>query len=279
MSIFRFSRSVLVVLAACAMSGCATTSSDSSASADSSPTDSSLADSPPAAETALSAPEFIPTNFVARIQPDEVRYRTLLSLPSHAIWVDKTISEIKKAYEEQEDAAVSADLQLDADLITDHYLVIECHIETMFRDSSIAYDVSGLRNIDLYLQSLGGRKVYPLQHLLLTAAEEKQIGTLIQYNRTNVLVFAMEDVISAMKPLPDGNNTIRLYAEGFDSRFYFEWTAQEPIVFESSDPEEKPDITDVIRWRPTQTETYQVLKVRFTELYGKLGALTRLHRN
>jgi hypothetical protein len=50
-------------------------------------------------------------------------------------------------------------------------------------------------------------------------------------------------------------------------------------VFESSDPEEKPDITDVIRWRPTQTETYQVLKVRFTELYGKLGALTRLHRN
>lgn len=272
MSIFRFSGSVLVLLAASALSGCATTSSDSSDS-------SASADSPPVAETTVSAPEFTPANFVARIKQDEVRYRTLFSLPSHAIWVDKTIADIKKAYEEQQDTAVSVDIQLEVDIITEHYLVIECHIETMFRDTSIAYDVSGLRNINLYLQSSGGRKIYPLQHLLLTAAEEKTIGTLIQYNRTNVLVFAMEDVISGMKPLPDGNNSIRLYAEGFDSRFYFEWIAQEPIVFESLDPEKKPDITDVIRWRPTQTETYQVLKVSFTELYEKLGALTRLHRN
>jgi hypothetical protein len=149
----------------------------------------------------------------------------------------------------------------------------------MFRDSSIAYDLSGLRNTNIYLQSPNGSKVYPLQHLLLTPAEETQVGTLKQFNRTNVLIFAMDDIISGLSTLPDETSVIRLYLEDFNTTFFFEWIAQEPVALESLDSDKKPNITDVIRWRPTQTETYQVLKIRFSELYGKLGALTRIHRN
>ncbi len=223
-------------------------------------------------------PQFIPSNFVARIKRDEGKYNTLFSLASHAVWVDKNIAEIKQAYEKANNPDISADLIDAAAEISENYIVIECHIETMFRDSSIAYDLSGLRNTTVYLQSPNGSKVYPLQQLLFTPAEEKQVGTLKQYNRTNVLVFALNDIISGMPTVPEETNTIRLYLDGFDTLFYFEWMAQEPIVLESLTSETKPVITDVIRWRPTQTETYQVLKVRFTDLYEQLAALTRIHR-
>lgn len=233
----------------------------------------------PAAKEAAPLPAFIPENFVARIKHDQGDYRSLFSLPSHAVWVDKTIVEAKQAFEQQNNPDISPDLISDAAFISEHYIVIECHIETMFRDSSIAYDLSGLRDTNIYLQSPDGSKVYPLQHLLLTPVEEKQVGTLKQFNRTNLLVFAMEDIITGLPTLPAKTDMIRLYLEDFDTTFYFEWIAQEPFALESLDPNEKPDITDVIRWRPTQTETYQVLKVRFSDLYGKLSALTRIHRN
>ena len=235
--------------------------------------------SEPAAKQAGPPPTFIPSNFVARIEHDKGNQQTLFSLPSHAVWVDSTIVEIKQAFEQQNNPNISPDLISDAEFISDNYIVVECHIETMFRDSSIAYDLSGLRNTNVYLQSPNGSKVYPLQHLLMTPAEEKQVGTLKQFNRTNVFVFAMEDIISGLPTLPDETSMIRLYLEDFDTTFYFEWMAQEPIALESLDPDAKPDITDVIRWRPTQTETVQVLKVRFSDLYGKLRALTRIHRN
>lgn len=222
---------------------------------------------------------FVPANFVARLSTAEGDYQTLFSAASHAVWVDKTISDIKHAFEAQNNPDISQDLVNAATEISEHFIVIECHIETIFRDSSIAYDVSGLRNTDMYLLSANGTKVYPLQHLLLTPAEEKDVGTLKQYNRTNVLVFAMEDIISGMPTLPVETNSIRLYLENFNTQFYFEWVAQEPVAIESLDPEVQPDITDLIRWRPTQTETFQVLSVRFTELYEQLGALTRIHRN
>ncbi|MFP6597026.1 MAG: hypothetical protein VCC01_06180 [Candidatus Hydrogenedentota bacterium] len=235
--------------------------------------------SEPAAKQAGPPPTFIPSNFVARIEHDKGNQQTLFSLPSHAVWVDSTIVEIKQAFEQQNNPNISPDLISDAEFISDNYIVVECHIETMFRDSSIAYDLSGLWNTSVYLQSPSGSKVYPLQHLLMTPAEEKQVGTLKQFNRTNVFVFAMEDIISRLPTLPDETSMIRLYLEDFDTTFYFEWMAQEPIALESLDPDAKPDITDVIRWRPTQTETVQVLKVRFSDLYGKLRALTRIHRN
>jgi len=247
------------------ITGCATTSPDTIAE--------------PVANTLPARPKFIPANYVARVKHGGGEYNRLLALPSHAVWVDKTISEMKQAYEQQNNPNLNNNLINGAEMISNNFIVIECHIETMFADSSIAYDVSGLRNLNIYLNSPNGTKVYPLQHLLLTPALEKQVGTLRQYNRTNVLVFAMEDIISGLPTLPSETNSIRLNVEGFNSSYYFEWLAQEPIVLESLDPNKKPDITDVIRWRPTQAETYQVLKVRFSDLYSQLQALTRIHRN
>ena len=232
------------------------------------------------AEMASIHHDFIPANFIARVVYEKGKYESLLSPKTHAIWVDSTISEIKLAFEKQQgnNSLVDDELIGDAAFISANYIVIECHIETTLPDASVAYDVSSLRNLNIYLQTSSGSNIYPLQHVIASPVKEKQIGTLKQFNRQNFLVFAKEDIISGQPTIPVDVRQIRLYIEGYGTTFYFEWKPQEPIILETPAGGPPQDITDVIRWRPNQTESYQVLNVRFSELYTKLQALTRLPR-
>lgn len=222
--------------------------------------------------------DFIPANFISRVKYEKGQYKNLFSPTTHALWVDKNISDVKLAYEQQQvaDGEVDVDLIGDAAWIAQHYMIIECHIESTSPDASIAYDLSSLRNLTMYLQTSNGTHIYPLQHVIASPAEKEQQGTLKQFKRTNLLVFAKEDIISGAPTVPADVNQLRLYIEGFNTSFYFEWVAQEPIVIDNEEQAEPKDITDVIRWRPNQTETYQVLKVRFSDLYTNLQALTRM---
>jgi len=47
----------------------------------------------------LAPPAFIPANFVAGIEHDKGNLQSIFSLPSHSVWVDRTILEVKQAYE------------------------------------------------------------------------------------------------------------------------------------------------------------------------------------
>ncbi|MFP6581832.1 MAG: hypothetical protein VCD00_04680 [Candidatus Hydrogenedentota bacterium] len=220
---------------------------------------------------------FIPANFVARVHFDEGRYNNLLAPTTHAIWVDKNISEVKLAYEQESGVEpVPEEMIADAGIISDNFLILECHVETLFPDASVAYDVSSLRNLDVFLQTSEGQNIFPIQQLVLSPADEEQIGALKQFNRTNLIIFPMVDIITGEHTFPSGSGSVRLMIEGFGSSYSFNWIAQESIPSEPVVDTRPKDMADVIRWRPNETETYQVLKVRFSEMYTKLRALTHL---
>lgn len=240
-------------------------------------------DGPPADLSAV-APKiqapFIPENYVARARFVEGQYSNLLSPTTHAVWVDKHLAEIKLIAAQQEGSVrIPQGLIEDALLISDHYLLIECHIDTLFPDSSIAYDVSGLRNIDVYLETSDAINVYPLQHFLISTATEEAVGALKRFTRSNLFIFPLVDVITGEAVFPPGSDGVQLVIEGFSSRYAFSWMAQEPIPTEPVVDTTPQDMGDVIQWRPSESETVQVVKVGFVDLYTKLGALTRLPRD
>jgi hypothetical protein len=73
-----------VLLSVVAMLGCSTTSPAPSLNRRS---------------NTLPPPAFIPANFVAGIEHDKGNLQSIFSLPSHSVWVDRTILEVKQAYE------------------------------------------------------------------------------------------------------------------------------------------------------------------------------------
>lgn len=222
--------------------------------------------------------DFIPANFVSRVAYEKGQYKNLLSPKTYALWVDQNISDIKLAYEQQQgnNSLIDDELIGNAAFISAHYIVIECHIESTLPDASVAYDISSLRNLGIYLQASSGAKIYPVHQIIASPAQETRRGTLKQFNRRNFVIFAKEDIISGQSVIPIDTRHLRLYIEGYSTTFYFEWIPQEPVVLDTSEEAPPQDITDIIRWRPNQTETYQVLSVRFSDLYTKLQALTRL---
>lgn len=222
---------------------------------------------------------FIPSNFIARVRFEGGQYPNLLSPTAHAVWVDEHISEIKLVYENQlQGEEVDTELVEAAETINNNYIVIEVHVETLFEDTSIAYDISSLRNLDVHLETDTGELVYPIQQILGSSAGEEQVGSLKRFDRLNLLVFPMTDVITDQPTITLGTSTISLVIDGFDSRYTFTWDAQEPLSPAEAEEGQELAVTDLIRWRPTQSETAQLFKLRFTELYTKLAALSRISR-
>jgi hypothetical protein len=229
-------------------------------------------------EGAVIHQNFIPANFVAPVAYEQGQYTTMLSPKTYAVWVDRNIKDLKLAYERQQhpNKPIDSFVLDDAEYISENFIVIECHIESTLPDASIAYDISSLRNLDIYLTTSGGTTIYPLQHVITSGAEEKVKGPLKTYVRSNVLIFPKVDLVTGASTIPADTSELRLYIEGFNTKYFFAWEPQEPMPALAEGETVPQDITDVIRWRPNQTETYQVLSLRFSELYPKLEALTRL---
>lgn len=200
---------------------------------------------------------FEPMTPVASLRVERAAYPSLFSPQSYALWVGPEITLQRRA----EAAAAGEEIPLEADaiaaMIDENFLVLECHIESLFEDMSISYDVVGFRGIRVYLQTHDGQQVAPVQILPGRELQEQMRGALRVFRRNNLVVFRKAD-LNLMVPVRQGRGEgPRLVLDGFNSVFYFEWP---------------PDIPDKKRYqRLTVRETAGVAKMGYLEYYGRLA--------
>lgn len=230
-------------------------------------TSCSTTPSPPEMPPPVPEPsEFAPATYYSRVLADAGSYPTLFAPDTFAIWVTDEVVELKK--QEALNTGESIDLftERDAKEIGDYFYVFECHVESVFADSSIAYDVVGFRNVNAYLLLPNGTKVPPLQRIIDGSAEEEQRGALRLFRRANILVFPKSDLFTGEPTIPPASGSARLVLESHGSSFFFQWAAK-PV------PEEEPasDVPPV-----SETQKRSALRVRFDELMSKIRALIRI---
>lgn len=204
--------------------------------------------------------EFRPATRYSRIHAGSGRYPNLISPESFAVWVGPEIVALKRQKAEEDGEEIDAYLDAAAKHVGENYFVFECHIESVFPDASIAYDVVGLRAMDLYLLTPDGSRVSPIQRILGSHADEEQRMALKLFRRTNILVFPKHDILIGRPTVDHEATAVRLVVEGFNSDFYFEWRAEGGAA------------TDTI----SVSEAYQAAKIGFTELFSKLLTLTHI---
>ena len=209
----------------------------------------------------MDAGSFRPESSFSRIYLDEGRYPNLYSPDSYAIWVDRNVAAAKLRKDQREGIRVSASLANDAEYVEANYIVVECRLESMFPDASIAYDVIGLRNIDTYLVTREGVRVRPIQRILGNHADENLFGALKHFGRTSVLVFPRTDVMKDEPTIEQGAPGVRLVVDGFNSTYYFEWVAAPALDTEGNPIGAQPE-------RPGATG-----RLGFSALYSKLRVL------
>lgn len=204
----RHTSTVAVVLAAFALSACQTTKKPDET-----------------ATVPVAVGDFVPASPAAAVQLESGRYPNLFAPTSYAVWITSGVAEAKLKREQALGGEISPMLAADASTINANFYVIEVNLESAFPDSSIAYDVVGMRAIDAYLTLPDGTTVYPAQRVMATTAGETEEGTLRRYGRTNLIVFPKTDVLSGAPTIPGGTQGLRLTLDGFNSIFHFEWTA------------------------------------------------------
>lgn len=203
-----------------------------------------------------------PMTYVSPIHWEDGGYSDLFGAESYAVWVDSDVAEMKYQEEAGEGDAPSPYLVAEARTISRDFFVFECHIESVFSDTSIAYDVVGFRGIDVHLETPDGKEIRPIQTIVGTPVEEEQRGALKLFRRTNIVVFPREDLWTGGDTVAIGSRAVRLVLTGHNSVFYFEW------------PELPQGSTEgVWSWKPSENERLQSLKVSFSELYGRLRRL------
>ncbi len=201
--------------------------------------------------------DFVPVSPAAAVQLDSGRYPNLFAPTSYAVWITNGVAEAKLKREQASGAEISPMLAADASTINANFYVIEVNLESAFPDSSIAYDVVGMRAIDAYLTLPDGTAVYPAQRVMATTAGETEEGTLRRFGRTNLIVFPKVDVLSGAPTIPAGTQGLRLTLDGFNSIFHFDWVAGPDSAAAPVLPEQSGGMT-------------------WSSLYEKLRELSRL---
>jgi hypothetical protein len=178
---------------------------------------------------------FEPATYLSQIQVEAGRYPDLFAPQSQAVWVGPEVAEIKEHMAEAGADGEGGGSTLGgegephyaqiAESVVMNCIVIECHVESVFPDSSIAYDVVGFRGIDVYLLTPSGEKLMPIQTVVDSHASEEQAGALKRFGRTNLVVFPKRDLWLGEPVLGPDVPSVRLVLEGHDSVFYFEWPA------------------------------------------------------
>lgn len=197
--------------------------------------------------------EFSPSRYLSSIHLDSGSYPALYSEQTYAVWVDPEVARIKR------DQALLAGEELDprfeseAFALAESFVVVECHIESVFADSSIAYDAVALRNIEVELRLPDERGVQPVMQILGTPVEEESRGALKLFRRTNLLVFRRKDLWMGRDRERRALAEARLTLKGYDSTFYFAWP-QAPV-------------DDPWQWVPTPEEAHKLTVTGFRELF------------
>ena len=199
--------------------------------------------------------EFFPATFVAPVQLDSGSYANLFAPDSYAVWLGSDVARLRR--EKSVAAGQKIDPKLDEAVarINDNYLVFECHLASVFPDMSIAYDAVGLRGVNVYLVSPGGKKISPMQMVLGSSATDEPREALRRFARTNLIIFQKKDLWTDKASIDMLAPSARLMLEGFGATFRFEWaTALVP---------REP-------WIPKQEEYIKAIKDGFKETYGRL---------
>lgn len=191
---------------------------------------------------------FSPMARQAAIQAGEGAYPNLFTGASYAVWDPQsavkpmgmeTMAEsggsdpMEKTPPEKGEDAAMMEKKMEGDLepmpprrpARQGPLVIECMLESLFPDRSIAYDVVGLRGIDIHLQLPDGQEILPVQKTLNPDLGEAAVGALRRYSRKITLHFPSANFMvdnPAANPEVKG---VRLVMTGLGSTFYFEWRA------------------------------------------------------
>lgn len=201
--------------------------------------------------------EFQPAYYVASIAADEARYPDLFSKNSFAVWVGPEVT-VQKQEAAQDD--INPQLVEEVRHITDEFVVIECHIESVFSDMSIAYDVTGFRGVEVFLELPDGREMMPVQKVL-GQLEEEQRGALKLFRRVNLLVFSRRDLWSGSRTLDAAYPSVQLVLQAHESKFAFEWPGAR-----YADPASLPD----------ERDRMQAIQAGFVEVFGRLRTLAHI---
>jgi hypothetical protein len=166
---------------------------------------------------------FAPAYQVSGIQMLEGSYPDLFTGTSTAVWVDQEMTQLLRQEFAAGGAPVDPMLDMTADVVGQRLIAIECHVESMLADSSIAYDTVRFQGIECYLLTPEGLPVPPAQVIIGTPVIEEQVGTLKKFARTNILVFPRENVMLGGQAIAPDAAAVRLVLQGHGSVFAFEW--------------------------------------------------------
>jgi len=126
------------------------------------------------------------------------------------------------------EAGAGETLSAQARMMADSFLVFECRIVSAFEDSSIAYDVAGLRGIQASLIAPDGTEIPPAKVMLDPDLREMPRGALREYARTVYLLFPR--VMLQMRIPGEGEpyQPLKLLLQGHGSVFAFSWAGSGP---------------------------------------------------
>ncbi len=166
--------------------------------------------------------EFTPAHYVTPLTFESGRYDDLFTRDSYAVWVGPEVAQAKYQYAVDANEYIEPGLEDEAARIVNNYVVIECHLESAFSDTSIAYDAVMLRGIDVSLEMPDGRRIAPIQRVI-GRVDEEQRGALRAFRRTNLFVFPRRDLWFGRLTLDPSYPSVKLVIERHDSRYAFEW--------------------------------------------------------
>jgi hypothetical protein len=200
--------------------------------------------------------EFTPATCIAGIQHEQGSYPNLFSPESYAVWMGAEVAALRRAKAEKDSEKIDPKIDAAVKRLTENYLILECHMASVFPDMSIAYDVVGLRGIGIHLLTPDGRKITPIQAVVAGTAQEERQEALRKFTRINLVLFQKRDLWVGKPVVALRAPSVRLVLEGYGSLFRFEWP--------NALPPSKP-------WIPNQEEYLKALKVGFQESYARLA--------
>jgi hypothetical protein len=199
--------------------------------------------------------EFFPATYLAPVQLESGSYANLFAPDSYAVWLGSDVARLRREKSVASGQKIDPKLDEAVARINDNYLVFECHLASVFPDMSIGYDAVGLRGVNVYLVSPGGKKISPMQVIVGSSATEEPRQALRRFARTNLIIFQKKDLWTDKASINMLAPSARLMLEGFGSTFRFEWaTALLP-----SEP-----------WIPKSEEYIKAVKAGFRETYQRL---------
>ncbi len=211
------------------------------------------------AEPAETQPvEFKPARVVSQMYFDKGDYPTLFASSSYAVWVNEAVSMYRHQAALEKGEEIPAEYRAEARQIADNFVVIECHLDSVFADSSIGLDVVGLRGVSLYLSTPDGKKIPPIQTVIGTELREEPRDALRLFGRTNYVIFPRRDLWLNQPTVEAGMPSVRLVIEAYDSHFYFEWPGAGPTA---------------AKWQPGEHELVKILETGFRTCHSQIREL------